>query len=536
MSETSLHSTKDLLKNFRSLSKEGQELRDPAAAVATWNMLNGGDLADLKPRDYISAAKCVSETGDTEDQIRILRDGVRAFPDDARIASKLAHCLMGSSNPAEGIEFAEKSLALQDRELEWKLLKFKGKVHQKLHDAQETAASWRRCAGHGDALAERCYQAVLDGKPEEAVQAFDALLEVLDFSEDTAREWRDAFAVLHAVNDPQSRAVALQDSSDFEGWRKLSFCGMGYSGSSAIRDFFADCKKTVSHGAEYRQLEGASSIKTLAETRQAGEDIRKELCRFFFISLLGYKIVERTDEFKSLSITRKLSLKAGPAYAATCAPLLQSLIVAFLGSETEQDFLDRIGAVTDRVFAAMASRNPWNGDSDQVHLFDNVVHIKNIKLAELCHDTHFFLSFRDPRSTYAAQKRESVGYTKSVRSFVAGYRKARQTVDALIAEVRRPVLEAHGCAIHQVQFEEFVMSESYRAQLAADCGLGQQSWGKHNSFKPWISARNVFLHETHGDPEENRFIERELPEYCVDLEQYRDEAARLEAIARERGE
>ena len=67
-------------------------------------------------------------------------------------------------------------------------------------------------------------------------------------------------------------------------------------------------------------------------------------------------------------------------------------------------------------------------------------------------------------------------------------------------------------------------------------GLDLGNRKKNTTFKHRMSARNVYIHETRGDPEEIRLIERAHPECCVDLERCRDQAARLEAIARERGE
>ena len=159
-------------------------------------------------------------------------------------------------------------------------------------------------------------------------------------------------------------------------------------------------------------------------------------------------------------------------------------------------------------------------------LFDNLIHAYNLDAVPALDDLSMFCAFRDPRSNYVARIRENKRFSGTVESFVQSYRKMRVRIDRLLEQVEDELAQdtTSTTRVHTVQFEEFVLSRACRQDLAQKAGLDLAQHDEYAFFKPWESRKNVFLHETHDNPDEIAYIARELPEYCVDLDALRERA------------
>jgi len=97
-------------------------------------------------------------------------------------------------------------------------------------------------------------------------------------------------------------------------------------------------------------------------------------------------------------------------------------------------------------------------------------------------------------------------------SFIKRYRKRRKKYNSDILS-----LEKQSSFIHTVQFEDFVLSEEYRNQLAQKIGLDLKDQDKHCFFKPWESEKNIDNYKRFSKQDEINKIEQELPEYLYEI-------------------
>lgn len=175
------------------------------------------------------------------------------------------------------------------------------------------------------------------------------------------------------------------------------------------------------------------------------------------------------------------------------------------------DTLSNFKIFADDVANLLSSESDSH-DYDVV-LLNNCIKIGKIRLVDCLKNTKLFCTFRDPRSNFVSIKRENVAYLDDASMFIKSRRDNYSEYHSLVSEYQEKTQNTSN-QVFKVQFEEFVLSETYRQELAQRAGLDLSTHEPHQHFKPWESKKNVYLHQTYENQEEIRAIEQAFPEYC----------------------
>lgn len=290
---------------------------------------------------------------------------------------------------------------------------------------------------------------------------------------------------------------------------RLAFtCGAGWSGSTAIFHFLREFEQVVPISGEPLVFVG------LWEVLQSADDVevmRESLIRFFATYVIGFRRIDRRMDLKPLEqARRRWSLDgANPGFPGALIDLARLVSLAIVG-ETSEDRAAVVGKMA-KVFVNLLCFGKAIG-SDSVLVFDNAVSIANLEKLDIFDRAHALCSFRDPRSNYVALLRESSIFLQTVNPWVSRQKGAQ------ISSREKTTIFDHSDSINvtAIQFEEFVLSERFRDNLATGLGLDLNRRDKYRYFKPWESARNVMLHHEHPDQDEIRYIEEHLGQFCVE--------------------
>ena len=407
--------------------------------------------------------------------------------------------------------------------------RFVTRIMGKKRDA--SIAFWQSCIDPRSEALERAAKAFLKGDHSRALDIFARTVTDIFGEGEIASNWIQSFEDLIAID----RDGATFPGSEIPSVRKIFLSGMGWSGSSALRDYFREFPRVMFKSGEYQYIEDGISLLDVHDSIDRGDDWKRTFLTFYMGGILGFSRVESYVEYKHVKAARAFSIDTtkGALELSHAVRRMIRAAAGFFNAENEDRraelFLDYA-----RDFVNLISSGAYYQEAD-CYILDNVIHIRSLDRVGFIDNAYFFPTFRDPRSMHVSRQVENRTYLKSAEKLVFGLGDRFRMLNGKVKRLREQ-MAGRDVECTPVQFERFVMDEAYREGLARDMGLDPAKQKRHKSFKPWMSARNVYIHETHGDPEEIRLIEKELPEYCIDLEVYRAEAARLEAIAKSRGE
>ena len=499
---------KDLIGDAKAASKA----KDWRRAAELWAKVLESGTATAPV--HIRLAEALRHEGRLDAAERICRQGLEQHPQTAPLHLQLCETLYAAGRLEEAMaSFEDYGRMVDDQAGGGGHIQRLAALHKKLKVPKaEVKASWARAAGELSQQANACREALKSGGYPRARAMFVELLTAYEFDRDETRDiWLSAFDTAFSP-EPVSASVTSGDSSVITG-RKLMVSGMGWSGSGAILDYFRENAQVNTILREYRHIEGQSGVKHLRANMTSKAEFMIAFADFFFLTLLGLGNAFRGD--KDASLSKQLSLgKHGRSYAWQALRICESLRQGLATSDTDARLLRRVSnAALDAICMGHL------GAPKETVVLDNMIHIGNADAAPLIDDLSLFCAFRDPRSNYVARIRESKRFAQTVEAFVRGYRKQRQKIDALLKQVEADLRadDTTTTRVHTVQFEEFVLSRACRQDLARKAGLDFAQHDEYALFRPWESRKNVFLHETYENPDEIAYIERELPEYCVDL-------------------
>lgn len=393
------------------------------------------------------------------------------------------------------------------------------------NDQHANSKFWASCIDHRSVAFQRASDAFLSGNYSDAADIFSGAVTELFGEGETAANWIRSFCDLIAID----RDGVTFPEIEIPSVRKIFLCGMGWSGSSALRDYFREFPRVHFKRGEYQYIEDDISLLDVNAAICSKGDWKRTFLTFFLGGILGFSRVTSYTGYKHIYTARQSSLAVdGGALKLSKAVItvIRSAAGFFNAADDKREYAFLSFA---RDFVNLVSSGAYLEDADYF-ILDNAVHIRTLDSVEFIDNAYFFPTFRDPRSMQVSRQIENRTYVRQGDSYIKSYRnkviQAEHKIKALSDRV-----EGGNVQCIPVQFERFVMEEAYREGLARSLGLSLAEQRKYTTFKPWQSARNVFIHEAHGDPEEVSLIEQALSEYCIDLAVYRDEAARLETIA-----
>ena len=304
-------------------------------------------------------------------------------------------------------------------------------------------------------------------------------------------------------SDPEAVSIPVKSSE------KIILSGMNWSGTGALYDYFRefDCVKALPgeqrlwKESDYSLLWGYNNQEKLDRNT-----FLEYLLRLFFIPMTGLNMPRNwQDVFGSnVGFENIRKDKSGFYSSALYVFLREIIILKSKGMLDNDSFLKAAVELTDRIFNALSD------NFEGYILPDNAVHLSDIEPFRFFSSGYLICVFRDPRSNYAARFHENVRFNRDSKAFVKYYRETRESFIRKKGELKE--FSDH---IIEVQFEEFILSEEFRNNLALKLGLDFSGWKKQRYFKPHISEKNVHNYKKFHDKKTMDFIAESLGEYCL---------------------
>lgn len=392
--------------------------------------------------------------------------------------------------------------------------------------SSEVEKSKIRSIGKVSESAGNAYRALDAGSYDDAISCFSEAILELHQDATIRANWIEAFRMLCDFKSGEGSLIVEPDNSEIhsEPLKAFSVSGTGWSGSGAIFDYFSEFSTVRRVGGEFPFIQSKTGVSGLYNTRGdvCWRDAVIELFKFDIFGFCGTEaLVKRksTSHAKSLVVGRQKS-----EYSALAHSLILNLMKGEIKSA--ENFLTVLRQITDSYLRFRA--NVPNEEESTIPMFDNIIHAYNLDSLRFAANMELFCSVRDPRSNYVASKRENKLFDSSVERYVKRYRGKRKHIvtkyEKFVAEKEHD--SALRSQVHFVQFENFVMDRTYRQELAKKAGLDLAMQDEYSRFKPSVSEKNVFLFEDYENQDEIRYIEKELPEFCIDVHALRETSDR----------
>jgi len=290
--------------------------------------------------------------------------------------------------------------------------------------------------------------------------------------------------------------------------RKIVVSGMYWSGSGALYDYLREFRQISSVPGELRLWkEDGLCLNDLAHGFGDAHRFNDNLFRFLTLALAGNSPVANWRE--QLAVQYALATMRSDIhgrYARACRLFIEeAAMLARNQNSPHNSFIDVAARFSDRL------AKYWAGNDASIVLFDNIVHIGGIEAISLLGNAIALCSFRDPRSNFVARWYENPRFHRDVGRYIEYYRDTRERFEAAMAGSAE-----FASRVRSIRFEDFILSETYRDELAVSCGLDLDQREKGRYLKPRASHRNVANYFDFPHQDLIRQIERELGVYCVE--------------------
>ena len=522
------------MKEIVERSKAASRAKDWPEAARLWQQVVDAAKKPCRENYYVKLAQATLRAGDSETACQRAEEGLHHYPDSLKLKTVKAEALYLTGNYDAALPlFEELGSKHGDFTPHNSSISRLHAIHKRKQlSKQEQRDSWGRFSGPL-AWKSAAARAALDAgdmtraraQLREVVEGYFPDAPALRATwQEVVERFCDCVVTLRGTGHetdvaPLADGKGAAPTSGALQARPIFVSGMGWSGSTALTDYFYEFSNVQAVRTEYRHIEGEAGLKQLKQSLSGKPDFTAAFMDFFFANLLGSNVLTSSD--KSVHSAKRLVLgQYGQDYANAALAMCQT-VQARATEPDRWDLLTQMAARTLRMIAEAEQKQ-----HAQAIIFDNLVHIYNLDLFSLFEDAAIFCCFRDPRSNYVSRLREDKKFAGSVEDFIKNYRNRRATIDHKLRDLARERGDGSmsGNMLHQVQFENFVLSRAYRQDLAAKAGIACAQQNEFAHFRPWESERNVFNFETYEKPEEIRQIVRELPEYCVDVNALRNAA------------
>lgn len=524
------------LKQMMRQAEKAMEEKDWESAAAHWRALFDDYPDDVPLKAYRHYARALRKAGRPDEAESLIQKAMAVFKDDPKIHKEFVEAAFHREDWPNAVQrchdaaslfdiktplriFQRLDMACQylppkgiwDRLQKW----FSAGRYSRKRAARAFQPTWGR---HAEEY-RKCCSELEAGNTASAIELFETMARCFFDNGPAADIWTDAFCRIGSLfDDTRTTRQHIRSDHAHPGFRresrntrapacrKIIVSGMGWSGSGALFDYFREFDEVHPIKGEFRLLEGKSSVKTLLKKTHKPDDFRLELLRFFGMTLLGVDQYTNYSECKASLLARKLALSNNRvAYAEGVHDFCDRIAGVFENGRFDRTcFKSAVSGLVDTIAAIKGAKQ------NQMILFDNIIHINNLSLIDYMDNTLLFCTFRDPRSNYVAQVNENPRFKKGIERFIWAYRTKRS-----MGKGAYDSLETNRASVCFVRFEDFVLSEKYRDELAEKAGLDLQKREKHRFFRPWVSEKNVHNYKDFSDHEAIAKIESRLREYCV---------------------
>ena len=547
--------------------------QDWPEAVRRWQKVFDGFQENIPATAYVKLSLAHRHQNQLEIAEEILNAGLEKFPANMVLLEEYGHLLFLKKDWQAAAKTYELICTRFRPNVPLRIYQKLVAVYKKIGNKHKASQTWKTFCSTEDLEAENCYYYLLHGRTTEAIQNFASFTEKV-FTEDTTRKlWLDSFITIaelfssKELSPLRPETISLQEPDFlYQPYKKILVSGMGWSGSGALFDFFREFADVYPIKEELRHIEGIPGLNSLnvllkypyllslmdrlkiynkdkrdmylnfvgsisskimnnafcrylflplSYKNPCFDAFRRDLLKFFGLTLLGYAQFECYADYKKTRLGKALNLSGnGQIYARGVHSFCRQIVKLVRSGQYKAHEFNRAASILlDAIARAKGA------DKNSIVLFNNIVHTQNVSAIEFLDHAHLFCTFRGPRSNYVARIHEDKKFVQNVQEYISSYKKARYGFQKLYNS-----LNHNKSAVHIVQFEKFVLSESYRNELAASLGLDLGTQEKYKYFQPWVSEKNVFLHETYENQDEIKAIEDALGQYCVDVHKLQHKA------------
>ncbi len=384
----------------------------------------------------------------------------------------------------------------------------------KLGNKKEAVNYIRKSSSRFEIIGEQSYKALISGDFENSLTVFRELLDIVDL-QGAEEIWLDTY---HRLIYYMSKSkLIIERVGEYQITHqlvdKVLVSGMGWSGSGALYDYLEEFRSVSSIKNEFKHIRGLNIL--LNELKKANNNFMDELFKVFWFMFFGFITPKSKYDLFLTYNAKKFSLGVYPKQYALAVNYFVKEIINL-------DSVDQLSQVNFQVaaskFVDLLVKPFINKQCESnLVLFNNTIKISEITMVSLISRYNIFCTFRDPRSNYVALVEEKKGrrgsYFQSVTEFTENYRRTRKKY----TENLKALTEEQLTHVHTVQFEDFVLSEKYRLNLARKVGLDVNDQDKFAFFKPWESEKNVYNYKDFHDQEAIKTIGEELPDYLYQL-------------------
>lgn len=359
-------------------------------------------------------------------------------------------------------------------------------------------------------LADCAYNFILQGHSRHSIIIFKYLLKKIFNDAELENLWLDSYktiALLFEVSGQPKKInsdIGEANIRRYQVTKKICVSGMGWSGSGALYDFLKEFHNIKSVDGEFQHISGVTSIKTIRGCEDNYDLWRKEVLRFFGLTLFGFAKYSNYQEYRSLLTANRFTLSENKyIYARGANDFCKSIISSYSEKGVNVSKLkNSINILLNGIAGLESSSN-----SNSILMFDNIIKLHRLKEIDYMDDTTILCTYRDPRSNYVALYYENLKIQKNVKEFIKEYKTKRQQAKKEYIKI------TNKDSVINVQFEEFVSSEDYRNKLAERIDLDLSAQNKYEYFQPWVSQKNIYNYKDFPDQQAIRLIEKELSEY-----------------------
>ena len=295
--------------------------------------------------------------------------------------------------------------------------------------------------------------------------------------------------------------------------------GYGWSGSGAVTDFLKEFNNVKIICGEVGIFESVRGFTYFVRNITDRETLIRHSLEFFFIHFLGCYPMISLLMLKTLSYANQVLLKSTDLlkyanYVKKITCVLAAIIV-----ECNHDFnSDRVSQLLKLLSQRLLDLVAIDIPNDTIPVIDNCIHTYNIDVINYINNTKLICCCRDPRSIYLSRIKECSGFVRNSLDFVRNQKKVWERINLS----KSKLFPSSQNKLMFINFEDFVLNDSFRKDLIKNLGLSLDMWDKKEKyFKPNESSVNVKNFINCDDDEikkDIQFIADELKEYCLDIE------------------
>ena len=331
-----------------------------------------------------------------------------------------------------------------------------------------------------------------------AVNNFSSALDSLSVTEYNKKIWDDTFLILSQYYLNNNLPENTNDFS-YKKINKILVSGMGWSGSGAVYDYLSEFEEISGINSELSFISHGTSLYKI-EKHIHKSQFKETLLDFFKYTLYSNVVPLKTSHAKSISNNIFFSGDKDGNYSNAVNILIKELISFNSNNKNKRNIFYKLTSkFVDNIFSSSLTGNK------KYLLLNNVIKIQKIDAIKYLNNYKIFCTFRDPRSTYISQYYENKKLF-NIDDFVKKYKQARKNY-------KNKIKKYHNHDIYEIQFEDFVMNEKYRAEIAKTIGLNIENKLEKSKFNPDESQKNVFNYKDFRDQNAIKKIEKKLSEY-----------------------